>query len=286
MGAYRDDGNLGATVNTLAYRIMEYLPEFGKAAAWAIVIALAFEIIVRIVNRVIDRALRIAMIRPSERDAMKRLKRRKSLTMVAQSAARWVLYFIAIIWILLQLGVPWNMLTAPLVAAGLFGLAISFGAQKLVRDVITGFLLIAEDQFDVDDRVTIGGVTGIVEEVGIRVTRVRDDSGKIYFLANGDISRVCNHSRGPVKLTIEITLPPGEDVERARAAVAAAGVQFAAEHKDVTAPAQVEEVSPSSDGGSSLRVAMTAPAAQQESLAAALREAIGERFREEGIRLS
>ncbi|KPJ62959.1 hypothetical protein AMK68_04310 [candidate division KD3-62 bacterium DG_56] len=266
--------------------IMERLPDFGRAAALAIVIALIFEILVRIVNRVIDRALRVATMRPSDRDAMKRIKRRKTLTMVAQSAARWVLYFMAIIWILSVLGVDWEKLKVVLAAAGLIGLAVSFGAQKLVRDIITGFLLIAEDQYDVDDRVTIGGVSGIVEEVGIRVTRVRDDIGNTHFLANGDIGKVCNHSRGSARMSIDITLPTAEDTERARAAVAAAGTQLAAVHKDITAPAQVEGVSTLSAGGVSLRVVMTAPASQEEVLTAALRDAIHRRLAEEGIAIS
>lgn len=266
--------------------IMERLPDFGRAAALAIVIALIFEIVVRIVNRVIDRALRVATMRPSDRDAMKRIKRRKTLTMVAQNAARWVLYFVAIIWILSVLGVDWDKLKVVLAVAGLIGLAVSFGAQKLVRDVITGFLLIAEDQYDVDDRVTIGGVTGVIEEVGIRVTRVRDDTGKVYFLANGDITQVCNHSRGPIKMSIEITLSTAEDVERARAAVTAVGTQLAAQDKDIAAPAQVEAVSTLSDGGVSLRIVMTAPAGREQALTTALRDAIARRFAEEGIRVT
>ena len=266
--------------------IMDRLPDFGRAAALAIVIALIFEIVVRIVNRVIDRALRVATMRPSDRDAMKRIKRRKTLTMLAQNATRWVLYFVAIIWILSVLGVDWDKLKVVLAAAGLIGLAVSFGAQKLVRDVITGFLLIAEDQYDVDDRVTIGGVTGAVEEVGIRVTRMRDDTGKVHFLANGDITKVCNHSRGPIRMTIDIALPTAEDLGRARAAVAAVGAELAAGHEDIAAPAQVEGVSALGGGGVSLRVAMTAPAIQEEALTMALREAIGRQFAEEGIRLS
>jgi small-conductance mechanosensitive channel len=273
-------------ISQLMQDLLARLPDFGRRAATALVIALVFEIVVRIVNRVIDRALRVAMLRPTDRDAMKRIRRRKTLTSVAQNAARWVLYFIAIIWILTVLGVERENLKTILASAALVGLAISFGAQKLVRDVITGFLLVAEDQFDVDDRVTIGAVTGTVEEMGIRVTRLRDDTGKVYFLANGDITQVCNHSRGPVQIAIDIVLPAGEDLERARAAVAAVGAQLAAENKDIAQPAQVEGVTAVSGGGVSLRVTMAAPAVRHEVLTMALREAIARRFAEEGIRLS
>ena len=90
--------------------------------------------------------------------------------------------------------------------ASVLGLAIGFGAQRLVRDVITGLFILGEGQFDVGDHVTIGAVTGVVESMELRVTRIRDDQGRIYVVANGDITQVFNASRGDIKLPIDVCL--------------------------------------------------------------------------------
>jgi small-conductance mechanosensitive channel len=105
----------------------------------------------------------------------------------------------------------------PIVAsAGVVGLAVGFGAQKLVKDVITGFLMLVEDQFDVGDTVTISGNTGVVEEIGMRITRLRDDVGKLIILSNGDISTVINHSRGPLSVTVDVAVAPETPMDRLR----------------------------------------------------------------------
>ena len=115
-------------------------------------------------------------------------------------------YFCAIILILFTLDPSGKTLVPLLSFASVLGLAIGFGAQRLVRDVITGIFILGEDQFDVGDHVTIGTVTGVVETMELRVTRVRDDQGRLYVIANGDITQVFNASRGHIKLPIEISL--------------------------------------------------------------------------------
>ena len=99
--------------------------------------------------------------------------------------------------------------------AGVAGLAVGFGAQKLVRDVISGFFLLLEDQYAVGDYVTIGGVTGTVEELGMRISRLRDDEGRLYILANGDINQVCNMSRGPLVGTLDVAIAASAETARA-----------------------------------------------------------------------
>jgi moderate conductance mechanosensitive channel len=93
------------------------------------------------------------------------------------------------------------------------------GAQKLVRDVITGFLILVEDQYDVGDMVTIGTSTGVVEEMGMRITRLRDEVGKLIILSNGDISTVINHSRGPLTVTVDVSVQPDTGLDRLRTLV-------------------------------------------------------------------
>jgi small conductance mechanosensitive channel len=119
------------------------------------------------------------------------------------STISYTIYFVAIMMILVNLGVSLAWLLS---AVSVLGLAIGFGAQRLVRDVITGLFILGEGQFDAGDWVSIGGVAGRVEDIGLRVTRVRDEQGRMYIIANGDITQIFNASRGLVKLPIELSL--------------------------------------------------------------------------------
>lgn len=106
---------------------------------------------------------------------------------------------------------------APLLAgAGVAGLAIGFGAQQLVRDVISGFFILAEDQFGVGDTITTAGVTGTVETVSLRITRLRGDDGVLHHVRNGDMGVVSNSTRGWATVTIDVPLDPRADAHRAQ----------------------------------------------------------------------
>ncbi len=123
------------------------------------------------------------------------------------------LLFVGLLSILGVLGVN---LAPVLATAGVTGLAISFGAQQIVRDVITGFFILVEDQFAVGDEVTIDGVQGVVETVGMRITRIRDAQGRLITLANSSITRVTNHSRGRATLSMEVSLAADYGLDAAR----------------------------------------------------------------------
>jgi small conductance mechanosensitive channel len=157
--------------------------------------------------------------------AMTRLAHRQELSRSPESSSRiltlkslvgsivgYLLTFILIIMLLDALGAN---ITGIVTTAGVSGLAIGFGAQKLVKDVISGFFLIVEDQFQVGEYVTIGAVSGIVEELGMRTTRLKDDQGRLVMLANGDIVSVINHSRSPVHSFIEISVGAEADINLA-----------------------------------------------------------------------
>jgi len=110
-----------------------------------------------------------------------------------------------------------------LTTASVAGLAVGFGAQKLVKDVISGFFILLENQYAVGDYVTVNTVTGTVEQVGMRITQIRDDAGRLYTLANGDIAQVCNQSRGTVAGFLDVGIAPASDVSQATQVINAAG---------------------------------------------------------------
>lgn len=159
-----------------------------------------------------------------------RQARLRALRSALGSVTTFVLGVIAIIMLLQTLGIN----IVPLITtASVAGLAIGFGAQKLVRDFIAGLFVLVEDQYGVGDYVTIGAVSGLVEELGMRTTRIRDKSGRLWTLSNGDVAQVCNHSRGGFRMAHDVAVPSGADLEKACALLEEVGRQMAARLPDM-----------------------------------------------------
>ncbi|WP_308779753.1 mechanosensitive ion channel family protein [uncultured Clostridium sp.] len=93
------------------------------------------------------------------------------------------------------------------------GFVVGIGAQSLVRDIINGFFIIFEDQYGVGDYVTIGAYSGVVENIGIRSTALRDFSGDIHNLPNGSVTEVTNHSRGDMRFIVDVEIAYEEDID-------------------------------------------------------------------------
>jgi small conductance mechanosensitive channel len=138
-------------------------------------------------------------------------RRLKTLETLVMSVVRYSIGLAAVIAILGVLGIQ---TTSILAGAGIIGLAVGFGAQHLVRDIITGFFVIFEDQFSVGEHVTIGGESGIVEEMGLRVTKLRDFAGHLHVIPHGNITHSANHSRGDMRALVDIAVAYEEDIER------------------------------------------------------------------------
>ena len=117
--------------------------------------------------------------------------RTKTIASVLDNFATWVITITAIVMVLSELGVNVGALIA---VSTVVGAAIGFGAQTLVKDLISGLFIVFEDQYGVGDRVQLDGVTGVVERVGLRVTEVRDEDAVLWFIRNGEILKVGNFS--------------------------------------------------------------------------------------------
>lgn len=137
-----------------------------------------------------------------------------TVSALLNSVLGYVLLFVGILSVLGAIGVN---LAPVLATAGVTGLAISLGSQQIVRDVLNGFFILVEDQFTVGDEVTIDGVQGVVETMGMRITRIRDAQGRLITLANSSITRVTNHSRGRATLSMEVSLAADYGLDAARA---------------------------------------------------------------------
>lgn len=173
------------------------------------------------------RALSVLRRRIADRlDDTEAVKRAETLARVFRYIATVVISLISFVAVLSELGVS----VAPILgAAGVVGLAVGFGAQSLVKDYVTGLFLLIENQIRQGDVVTLGEHSGSVEEVTLRFVRLRDYSGSVYYIPNGNISTVINMSRGFAHAVIDIGVGYSADLDRAMQVMREVGAELQAD---------------------------------------------------------
>ena len=146
----------------------------------------------------------------------RRRQRTKALGSVLGNAASVLIFGIAAVTIVGDLGLN---LAPVLASAGVLGLAIGFGSQSLVRDFLSGIFMLLEDQYGVGDVIDAGDATGTVEAVSLRVTRLRDVNGVVWYVRNGTINRIGNESQGWARAVIDFPVAYGQDLAQMREAM-------------------------------------------------------------------
>ncbi|WP_378955835.1 mechanosensitive ion channel family protein [Pelosinus sp. sgz500959] len=136
-------------------------------------------------------------------------KRARTLSSLVQSIVRYMIYFVAIVMVLQEFKIDTTSIVA---GAGIVGLALGVGAQSLIKDFITGFFIVLENQFAVGDYIVSGDMGGTVEEIGLRVTKLRDFNGVLHIIPHGAIVRVSNHTRGHMQATVNVPVAYGADI--------------------------------------------------------------------------
>lgn len=147
------------------------------------------------------------------------LQRTRTIASVLGNMATWGLTFTVISVALTEAGVSPGAIVA---GAGILGAGLGFGAQSLVRDLISGLFIVFEDQYGVGDSVDLGQAEGVVESVGLRVTQVRDLEGTLWFVRNGEIMRVGNQSQGWARAVIDVAIEYQSDISLAQEALSKA----------------------------------------------------------------
>ncbi len=138
-------------------------------------------------------------------------KRARTLGGLLQSVIRYMIYFIAIIMMLQELKIDTTSLVA---GAGIVGLALGVGAQSLIKDLFTGFFIVLENQFAVGDYIVSGDMGGTVEDIGLRVTKLRDFNGVLHIIPHGAIVRVSNYTRGHMQAMVNVPIAYGENLDK------------------------------------------------------------------------
>jgi small conductance mechanosensitive channel len=196
----------------------------------------------------------------------------------------------ALIWTTATLMIfdAFNVNLGPLVAsAGIAGVAVGFGAQALVRDCISGFFMLLEDQFGVGDSVDLGAAVGTVEALTLRSTRLRSTDGTVWHVPNGQIVRVANRSKLWSRAILDVTVAYDADVDRALEVMRVTAAEVCARPEIepvVLEPPVISGVESLTLEGLVLRVTVKTAADQQAGVMRQLRAALKLAFDEAGIR--
>jgi small-conductance mechanosensitive channel len=211
-------------------------------------------------------------------------RRANTLSTIAQSVLRYGVYFFAAASILYVLGLG-GTAGSLLATAGIGGLAVGFGAQNLVRDIITGLFILFEDQYAVGDYVVIGETRGTVEEIGLRVTRIRGFQGDLTVIPNGEISKVTNYTRGNSLAIVDIGIAYKTDINKAIGVMEQVGHQLRQENDQIVEPPVVLGVAGLEESRVTLRMIARTMPLQHWNVERQLRKRLKEAFDRENIEI-
>jgi small conductance mechanosensitive channel len=216
-------------------------------------------------------------------DALERAKRARTLGSLISNVATTAISGVALLMILEEFGVN---IAPVLTGAGIAGLAVGFGAQTLVRDVISGFFMILEDQVRVGDAAAINGTGGLVEEINLRTIVLRDEEGTVHVFPNGSITTLANKSKEFSFYVISLPIPYHADVDRVTGILREVGAEL---QKDpyygafILEPIEVFGVDAFTDWAMQLKLRIKTVPQRQHEVGRELRKRIRGAFDENGV---
>jgi moderate conductance mechanosensitive channel len=194
----------------------------------------------------------------------------------------YVLIFVLFITTLQIIGIE----VMPILAgAGIIGLAVAFGAQGLVSDVVTGFFILLESQIEVGDYITTGSFSGIVEQVGLRTTKIRGFDGTLHYVPNREITSVSNHSRGTMRALVDIGISYDDNIDEAITVLQNACDRLAKVDKTIVEGPNVLGIQSLGSSDVVIRVIAKTENMQQWAVERKLRKLLKETLDEHGIEI-
>lgn len=264
-------------------RIGELIPHILNRGIPLVIVAVVIVFVMRFVSALLKAVFTLLERGAASREQIAARRRLQTLSAISRGVAQVVVLFIGLMIFLRKLGVE---VTPILASAGVVGIAIGFGAQSLIKDLFSGFLILLEDQFSVGDSVKIGDVSGAVEQLTLRVTRIRSLDGSLTTIPNGTISTVSNFSKEWSRAVLDVDIDYAEDSDRASEVM----LKTAEEYRQERPLLVIEEptmqgIDRFSAGALTLRLtAKTAPN-KQADVVRELRRRIKLAFAREGIKI-
>jgi small-conductance mechanosensitive channel len=246
-------------------------------------LVLAF-VVVRIVTAVIQRA-ELDLDVGTGLDALERRKRAQTISSLVRRALSGLIWTTAVLIVLRELDVD---ITPVLAGAGILGLAVGFGAQTLVRDVITGFFLIVEDQVRVGDVATVNGIGGLVEQINLRTIVLRDLEGVVHVVPNGEIKTLANRTKDFAYYVIDLGIEYEANIDQVMAIVQEAGQSLLADPKyapSILEPVEVLGVDDFKDSAVTLKIRIKTVPLKQWEVGRELRRRLKQAMDREGVRI-
>ncbi|MDQ3641060.1 MAG: mechanosensitive ion channel family protein [Actinomycetota bacterium] len=260
------------------------LVEFLRTSFKVVLILVVAMLLARLGSRFVARSIRSIATRSPLREAGPRSEQRATtLAAVAVSLIRIVVWTMAGLVVLGVLGVNLGPFLA---GASIVGVALGFGAQSLVKDFLSGFFILVEDQYAVGDVITIADQTGTVEEIDLRTTRIRAVDGTVWFVPNGEIRKVGNSAKDWGRAIVDVVVPRKADLAAATAVIEEEAAAVAADpawSDSVLEPPEILGVDAMGVDNITVRVSTKTTPAQRTPLARAMRSRISHRLQRDGV---
>ena len=238
-----------------------------------------------IIGRIIVRTVRIAVVRDENMLVEAEIKREDTLIYIFRGALRVVLIVLALLMILQEFGLKIGPILA---GAGILGVAVGFGGQYLIKDIITGLFMILENQYRIGDVVNIDGTSGVVQEITLRKTTLRDLDGTVHHINHGSIVRVSNLSKDFARVNIEIGVAYNTDLDYLIKVIDRTGTELAEDpvFKDsIITPPKFLRVQEFADSAIVVKILGDTKPLKQWEVAGELRKRLKIAFDREGIEI-
>ena len=248
-----------------------------------LIVMVVRKIILRMIDTVMNNRL-TAILTNSDKISSIEEKRLDTLRKLFKSIVSYVLYFIAILTCLDMVGIK---VTTILAGAGILSLAVAFGAQSVVQDLMSGLFIILENQYAVGEYVKIGQTLGKVEVIGMKTTKLSTYNGEVLVIPNGKISELINYSRRPQRASVEVGIAYEEDLDNAIAVLAQACAVINQRFTEVLdEQAHVLGVTELADSAVIIRLTFTALDWQQAVIERELRKLVKDTLDAEGVEIA
>ena len=250
-----------------------------------VVIAVGAWILNKILSRIIIRTIRIAVVADSTQPPESEKKREDTLITIFNGALRIALITLAILMILQEAGLKIGPVLA---GAGIVGLAFGFGGQYLIRDVITGLFIIFENQYRIGDVIKIDDEGGLVEDISLRKTTLRDLNGTVHHIPHGEIKVVSNLTRKYSRVNIDIGVSYSSDLDHVIKVINRTGNELAQDpdfRDKILTPPQFLRVDEFADSSIVVKILGDTKPLMQWEVAGEFRKRIKAAFDKEGIEI-
>ncbi len=271
--------SVGSMLARLRGGIIEWLQDRGIKVVIVIVVII---FLMRFASALIKTIFTLFERSAVARDEIAARRRLETLSVIFRGAVQTIISFVGLMILLQQLHVD---ITPILASAGVVGIAVGFGAQSLIKDLFSGLLILLEEQYSVGDTVKIGDIAGTVEQLTLRVTRIRGLDGSLTTIPNGTITTVSNMSKDWSRVVLDVEVNYAEDIDRAMNIMLEAARQMREEHpQDIIEEPSMLGVDKLSYTGATLRLMVKTTPTKHFEIGRELRRRIKLAFEREGIK--